>query len=103
MNDTCQEYREVEFTPADWLDRAAWWPGLQVYSRPVRIPVDVACPQRRRSDRVYTDVTRVDVIERLLKAAFCEPFESVDLDKLEELIQSVEPEHGNAVAQSVER
>jgi len=96
MNDTCQEYREVEFIPADWLDRAAWWPGLQVYSRPVRIPVDVACPQRRRSDRVYT-VTRVYVIERLLKATFCEPFESVDLNKLEGLI------HGNAVAQSVER
>ena len=27
----------VEFIPADWLERAAWWPGLTVYSRPVAI------------------------------------------------------------------
>jgi hypothetical protein len=27
----------VEFIPASWLERAAWTPGLVVYSRPVFI------------------------------------------------------------------
>ena len=27
----------VEFIPADWLERAACWPGLIVYSRPVDV------------------------------------------------------------------
>jgi len=27
----------VEFIPSDWLERAAWWPGLMVYSRPLVI------------------------------------------------------------------
>lgn len=27
----------VEFIPADWLERAACWPGLRVYSRPVAV------------------------------------------------------------------
>jgi hypothetical protein len=27
----------VEFIPADWLERAACWPGLTVYSRPVAV------------------------------------------------------------------
>ena len=27
----------VEFIPADWVERAAFWPGLVVYSRPIAI------------------------------------------------------------------
>jgi hypothetical protein len=27
----------IEFVPADWLERAAWWPGLIVYRRPVEV------------------------------------------------------------------
>jgi hypothetical protein len=27
----------VDFIPADWVERAAWWPGLTVYSRPVAV------------------------------------------------------------------
>ena len=27
----------VEFIPAEWVERAAFWPGLVVYSRPVAI------------------------------------------------------------------
>lgn len=27
----------VEFIPAEWVERAAFWPGLVVYSRPISI------------------------------------------------------------------
>ena len=27
----------VEYIPADWLERAACWPGIMVYSRPLAI------------------------------------------------------------------
>ncbi len=27
----------VDFIPADWVERAACWPGLMVYSRPVAV------------------------------------------------------------------
>jgi len=27
----------IEFIPADWLERAACWPGLIVYSRPAEV------------------------------------------------------------------
>lgn len=50
-------YREIEFIPAEWVERAAYWPGLQVHSRTIRVPAD--CPQRRKGDSV-------DKIERLL-------------------------------------
>jgi hypothetical protein len=39
----------VEFIPADWLERAAFWPGLTVYSRPVQI-------ERRIQTRRAADV-----------------------------------------------
>jgi len=39
----------VEFIPADWLERAAFWPGLMVYSRPVQI-------ERRIQTRRAADV-----------------------------------------------
>jgi len=60
------KYRETEFIPANWVDIAAASPGLQVYSRPIRVPVDV--PQRRKSDPGVPTLT-VDEIERLLRAA----------------------------------
>jgi len=53
------KYREIEFIPADWVERAAYWPGLQVHSRTIRVPAD--CPQRRKGDS-----TTVDKIEQLL-------------------------------------
>lgn len=91
-------YREVDFIPADWVGRAAWWPGLQVHSQLVRVPVD---PCRRKTDFVVT--TPVDVIERLLREAFDEPFQSVDLDEIQTLLNSLEtPERRNAVAQLAE-
>jgi len=72
------EYREVEFIPADWVSRAAFWPGLEVLSRPVSIPVGTVCPQRRKTDR-DTPISTVeqlpespeailDLMERLLEA-----------------------------------
>ena len=94
-------HREVDFIPADWVGRAAWWPGLQVYSRRVRVPVD-PCPKRRKTDFVAT--TPVDVIERLLRETFDEPFQPVDLDEVQTLLNSLEtPERRNAVAQLAER
>jgi hypothetical protein len=27
----------IEFIPLDWVERAAWWPGLVTYSRPLAI------------------------------------------------------------------
>ncbi len=27
----------IEYIPVGWLERAAWWPGLVVYSRPLAI------------------------------------------------------------------
>jgi hypothetical protein len=39
----------IEFIPAAWLERAAFWPGLVVYSRPVQI-------ERRIQTRRTTDV-----------------------------------------------
>ena len=97
------EYREVDFISTNWVERAAWWPGLQVHSQRIRVPVDVACPQRRKTDFVIT--TSVDTIERLLQEAlFPEPFQSVDLDEVETLLNSLDaPERRNAVAQTVER
>lgn len=101
------EYREVDFIPADWVERAAWWPGLQVHSRRVRVPVD-PCPKRRKTDFVAT--TPVDVIEHLLQAALLDKpvFESIDLDEVEALLDSLDtpedtPDHRNTVAQSAER
>ena len=38
----------VEFISANWLERAAAWPGLRVYSRPVAIERRVCT--RRTSD-----------------------------------------------------
>jgi len=46
----------VEFIPADWLERAAWWPGLVVYSRPVLI-------ERRETVR-----RECDLMEDLLRS-----------------------------------
>ena len=80
-------YREVDFIPADWVGRAAWWPGLQVYSQLIRVPVD-SRPRRRETDFAVT--TLVDVIERLLREAFDEPFQSVDLDEMQTLLNSLE-------------
>lgn len=97
------EYREVDFIPTDWVERAAWWPGLQVHSRPVRVPVNVPCPQRRKTNLVIA-TTSVDVIEQLLQEALLlEPFQSVDLDELETLLNSLNaPKQRNTVAQSAE-
>jgi hypothetical protein len=39
----------VEFIPANWLEQAAWWPGLVVYSRPVLVERRV---RTRRADDV---------------------------------------------------
>jgi len=39
----------VEFIPAEWMERAAFWPGLVVYSRPVQI-------ERRIQTRRTSDV-----------------------------------------------
>lgn len=78
-------YREVDFIPADWVERAAWWPGLQVYSQLIRVPVN---PCRRETDFVVT--TLVDVVERLLQEVFDEPFQSVDLDEMQTLLNSLE-------------
>jgi hypothetical protein len=38
----------VEFVPAEWMERAAFWPGLVVYSRPAEIERRVQT--RRTSD-----------------------------------------------------
>lgn len=84
------EYREVEFIPLDWLDRAAWWPGLVVYSRPVKVPAFADCRRqtiRREADREdHFRETPVEVIEQLLKETLLpdpsesiEPFQSIDL------------------------
>lgn len=86
------EYREIEFIPTDWVERAAWWPGLQVYSRPVKVFIHDH-PLRRKTDQVWTP-TPIDVVERLLREAFQpeqqaqpeqpvqqkqpEPFQSID-------------------------
>jgi len=85
--------RDVEFIPLDWVERAAWWPGLQVFSRTVTLEFDLIC-RRSQSRDVYTPI---QTVERLLKAAFSDvvPFESIDLN--DHLV------HGNAVAQLVER
>jgi len=81
--------RDVEFIPLDWVERAAWWPSLQVFSRTVTLEFDLVC-RRMQSRDVYTSI---EGVERLLKAAFSDivPFESIDLN--DTLIQ------GNAVAQ----
>jgi hypothetical protein len=39
----------VDFIPAEWVERAAFWPGLVVYSRPITI-------ERRLYTRRATDV-----------------------------------------------
>jgi len=51
--------REVEFIPLDWIDRAAWWPGLQVFSHPVRIPIDIG-----DSLRYTTDMNAIECLIR---------------------------------------
>jgi hypothetical protein len=92
--DTTVEYCEVEFIPLDWVERAAWWPGLQVYSRPVKVPV-YDHPMRRKTDQIWTP-TPIDVIARLLREAFqpeqpvqqkqqkqSEPFQSIELGEQE--------------------
>jgi len=99
-------HREIEFISADWVARAAWWPGLQVYSRPVRIPVD--CSRRRKTDA--TDATGiftpVDKIERVLRETLLretdEPFESIILDDVKTLLAEVSIQR-NTVAQLAER
>ena len=48
----------IEFIPADWLERAAWWPGLVVYSRPVTV-------ERRQQVRRASDRTE-DLLRSLL-------------------------------------
>ena len=48
----------IEFIPADWLERAAWTPGLVVYSRPITV-------ERRVNERDYS-------IERLLRSILLE-------------------------------
>lgn len=45
----------VEFIPAEWVERAAFWPGLVVYSRPISI-----------ERRVYT--RRAADVELLLRS-----------------------------------
>ena len=50
----------IEFIPANWLERAAWWPGLTVYSRPVQIERRTVV--RRACDRVE------DLLRSLLSA-----------------------------------
>ena len=45
----------VEFIPAEWVERAAFWPGLVVYSRPVAV-----------ERRVYT--RRAADVELLLRS-----------------------------------
>lgn len=67
------EHREIEFISADWMNRAACWPGLQVYSRPVRVPI-VDCPQRRKTD-IGSAILTVDEIEPLPGA---DPLNSVE-------------------------
>ena len=100
------QHQKVEFIPIDWVIRAAWWLGLQVYSRPVRIPVD--CLQRRKTDTTDTTgiFTPVDEIERALRETLLEeadkPFESVILDDIETLLAEV-PIQRNTVAQLAER
>jgi len=39
----------VEFIPAEWIERAAFWPGLVVHSRPITI-------EQRAHIRRATDV-----------------------------------------------
>lgn len=74
------EPREIEFISTDWMERAVCCPGLQVYSRPIRVPVDVPCPQRRKNDAGIPTLS-INKIERLIQAAFSEePFESIDLE-----------------------
>lgn len=98
--------REVEFIPTDWVARAAWWPGLQVYSRPVRIPVD--CSRRRKTDVTGATgiFTPVDEIERVLRETLLgetdKPFESIILDDVKTLLAEV-PIQRNTVAQLAER
>jgi len=101
------EYREVDFIPANWMEIAAWWPGLQIHSRRIRVPVD-PCPKRRKTDFVAT--TPVNVIERSLREALLdEPmFEPIDPDEVEALLVSLDapedaPDHLNTVTQLVER
>lgn len=84
------KYRETEFIPANWVDIAAASPGLQVYSRPVCVPVSV--PQRRKNDPGVPTLT-VDEIEGLLRTALLPekpPFESIDLNHVEELLAAYE-------------
>jgi hypothetical protein len=45
----------VEFIPADWVERAAFWPGLVVFSRPIAV-----------ERRVYT--RRAADVELLLRS-----------------------------------
>ncbi len=83
MTTTATEYRVVEFIPTEWVERALWWPGLQVYSRPVRVPVDAgvnACVLKRR---------KTDAVEQLLRDALLpdEPFQSID--NLEDLLKAL--------------
>jgi hypothetical protein len=77
------EYHEIEFIPADWVERAASCPGLQVRSRTVSVPIDVDCPQRRKTDRGVPTMA-IDEIERLLRAALLlDP-----LDHMERLLEA---------------
>jgi len=80
------EHREIEFIPADWVDRAAAWPGLQVHSRPVSVPIDADCPQRRKTDRGEPTLP-VDEIEQLLQAALLLDVKA-PLDYLEKLLDA---------------
>lgn len=57
-----QESKEVEFIPTNWMERAAGWPGLQVYSRPVCMLFNMPCRQNQPMN--------LNTIERLIRAAF---------------------------------
>lgn len=87
------ECHEVEFISTKWVERAACWPGLQVRSRPIMV---LDHPFRRKTD------PGIGIIERLLREAL------LPSPQVSESLQSIEPEniqpiHGNAVAQLVER
>ncbi len=81
------KYREIEFIPADWVERAAFWPGLQVHSRTVSVPVDTGCPQRRKTDRGELTLT-TDEIEQLLRVALDPEPEEATLDHVEGLLNA---------------
>ena len=51
---------EIEFISSQWLELAAWTPGLVVYSRPIII--------ERRRNLIYRQLEAKRDVERLIKS-----------------------------------